>query len=128
MIPAVDDLGSSPLVHRFGDCFNPPGLTNFIGCVQADIDVLGIRSLNFPPFACSDTTTAGLFIDGNYFPSTGSAITFRWFPDRIERSAEYEGLKLTTTTVLAEGTLCFSSSDLIVSSKSSRIKASIEAP
>jgi hypothetical protein len=103
MIPVVDDLASDPLVHRFGDCFNPPGLTNFIGCVQADIDVLGIRSLNFPPFACSDTTTAGLYIDSKYFPSTGCAITFRWFPDRIERSAEYEGLKLTTTTVLAVG-------------------------
>src|SRR5947207_3170409 len=103
MIPTVDDLKSSPLIHRFGDCFNSPGLTNFIGCVQADIDLTGIRSLNFPPFACADTLTAALYLNGRYFPSTGSPITFTWFPDRIERSAEYDGLLLRSTTVLAVG-------------------------
>ena len=103
MIPVVDDLRSSPLIHRFGDCFNPPGLTNFIGCVQADIDLTGIRCLNFPPFACADTLTAALYINGRYFPSTGAPITFTWFPDRIERSAEYDGLLLRSTTVLAVG-------------------------
>ena len=91
------------MVHRFGDVFNPPGLTNFLGCVQADVELFGIRSLNFPPFACSDTTTAGLYVNGKYFPATGAAVTFRWFPDRIERSAEVDGLKLTTTTALAIG-------------------------
>ena len=48
---------SSPMPHRFGDLFNPPGLTNFLGCVQSDVDPVAIRSLNFPPFACSDTVT-----------------------------------------------------------------------
>src|SRR5262249_41224063 len=101
MIPVVDDLKSSPMVHRFGDLFNPPGLTNFLGCVQADLDLVGIRSLNFPPFACSDTITATLFVDGKLFQSTGAPITFTWFPDRIERSAEHEGLRIETTTILA---------------------------
>src|SRR5687768_68795 len=103
MIPVVDDLASAPMVHRFGDVFNPPGLTNLLGCVQADVELFGIRSLNFPPFACSDTTTAGLYINGRYFPATGAPVTFRWFPDRIERSAEVDGLRLTTTTALAVG-------------------------
>jgi hypothetical protein len=31
MIPTVDDVRSSPLVHKFGDMFNLPGLTNFLG-------------------------------------------------------------------------------------------------
>lgn len=103
MIPVVEDLASSPMVHRFGDLFNPPGLTNFLGCVQTDIDIFGIRSLNFPPFACSDTTTAGLYVNGKYFPSTGTPITFRWLPDRIERTAEYDGLKMSTILVLPAG-------------------------
>ena len=103
MIPDVDYFATSPMTHRFGDVFNPPGLTNFLGCVQADVEVFAIRSLNFPPFACSDTTTAGLFVNGKYFPATGAPVTFRWFPDRIERSAEVDGLKLTTTTALAVG-------------------------
>jgi hypothetical protein len=103
MIPNVDDLKSSPLVHRFGDCFNPPGLTNFVGCVQADVDVAGIRSLNFPPFACADTLTCALYVNGKYFPSTGSPITFTWRPDRIERTAEFDGLFFRSVTVLAVG-------------------------
>jgi hypothetical protein len=103
MIPVVDDLKSSPMVHRFGDLFNPPGLTNFLGCVQADIDITGIRSLNFPPFACSDTVTANLYIDRKFFPSTGSPVTFTWYPDRIDRSSTVDGLELNTTTALAVG-------------------------
>lgn len=100
MIPTVDDLKSDGLVHKHGDIFNLPGLTNFIGCVQADFDITGIRSINFPPFGCSDIITGGLFINDVYFPATGAKIKFTWFADRIEREAEYDGLKLSSITVL----------------------------
>lgn len=99
----VESLRSDPLVHRFGELFNPPGLTNFLGCVQSDVDVVGIRSLNFPPFSNSDSVTAGLYVDGRYFPSTGAPITYVWRPDRIERSAEFRGFRLSSTTVLPVG-------------------------
>jgi hypothetical protein len=100
MVLNVDDLKSDVLKHKSGDIFNPPGLTNFWGCVQSDIDLTGIRSLNFPPFGCSDIITGGLFIDDVYFPATGILIDFVWYPDRIERSAEYKGVYYKSTTVL----------------------------
>ncbi len=100
MIPTVEALRSSPLVHRFADVWCPPGLTNFLGCVQADSDVFAIRSLNFPPLAISDTVTASLYVNGRFFLSTGASVTYTWWPDRIERVAEVDGLRLTTTTVL----------------------------
>src|SRR3954462_12371017 len=100
MIPVVDDLASSPLTHRFGDVFNPPGLTNFIGCVQSDLDPIAIRSLNFPPFACSDTVTGTLFLNGKIFAAYGSPVTAAWLPDRIERMAEADDLRINSTTVL----------------------------
>ena len=100
MIPTVEDLRSSPLVHRFADVWCPPGLTNFLGCVQVDTEIFAIRSLNFPPFACSDTVTASLYVNGKYFLSTGNAVTHTWWPDRIVRTADVDGLRLTTTTVL----------------------------
>src|SRR4051812_34448821 len=103
MIPVVEDLKSSPMVHRFGDLFNPPGLTNFLGCVQTDVDPLAIRSLNFPPFATSDTVTGTLFLNGRIFAATGAAVTTVWYPDRIERHAEWDGLRIRSTTVLAVG-------------------------
>lgn len=100
MIPTVDDLRSDPLVHRFGDMFSLPGLTNFLGNVQADLDIAGIRSLNFPPFATSDSIAGCLFVDGKLFKSTGVPVTFTWYPDRIERTAEWDGLRFRSTTVL----------------------------
>jgi hypothetical protein len=100
MIPVVDDLKSDVLRHKSGDLFNPPGLTNFIGCVQTDIDILGIRSLNFPPFGCSDIITGGLYVNDRYFPSTGKYIDIIWYADKIERTAEYEGILYKSVTVL----------------------------
>ena len=100
MLPTVEDLKSDVLIHKHGDIFNQPGLTNFIGCVQSDFDITGIRSLNFPPFGCSDIITAGLFINDVYFPATGTKIKFTWIADRIKREAEYEGLKLHSITIL----------------------------
>ena len=105
MIPTVVDLKSDVLIHKHGDIFNLPGLTNFIGTVQSDLDITGIRSLNFPPFGCSDIITAGLFINDIYFPATGTKIKFTWIADRIEREAEYEGLKLHSITILPMGKL-----------------------
>jgi hypothetical protein len=104
MIPTVEELKSSPMVHRFGDMFNLPGLTNFLGSVQVDADITGIRSLNFPPLATSDTVTGCLFVDDKFFKSTGTAITFTWFPDHIERTAQYNGLFFSSVTILAVGT------------------------
>lgn len=103
MIPTVEDLRSSALVHRFNDTFNPPGLTNFLGCVQAHADLTGITSLNFPPFACAELVTAGLYIEGRYFPSTGVPVSYTWYPDRIVREAEYRGLRMKSTTALEVG-------------------------
>lgn len=103
MIPTTEDLKSDVLVHKHGDIFNLPGLTNFIGCVQSDFDLTGIRSLNFPPFGCSDIITGGLFINNIYFPATGTKIKFTWMADRIEREADYEGIKLRSITVLPMG-------------------------
>jgi hypothetical protein len=103
MIPTVEDLASSPLVHRFGDLFNPPGLTNFLGTVQAAVDICAFNNLNFPPFAASEWPSVGLFIDDEFFPATGTPITFVWYPDRIDRSATYRGLRLRSTLTLAHG-------------------------
>jgi hypothetical protein len=103
MIPTVDDLKSAPMPHRYGDLYALPGLTNFLGCVQMDLDVTGIRSLNFPPFATSDVNTANLYLDGRLFTALGAEITFTWYPDRVVRAAEHDGLALRSITALALG-------------------------
>ncbi len=100
MIPKVEDLKSCPMIHKSGDVFNPPGLTNFIGTVQVGMDITGISSLNFPPLSCSDGKTAGFFVNRKYFPSYGVPVTTTWFPDRIEREASIGEISFKSITIL----------------------------
>jgi len=103
MIPKARDITSSEMRHRPADLFNPPALTNFLGCVQADVDPIAIRNLNFPPFATSNVVTATLFLDGRIFAALGEPVTFRWRPDRIEREARARDLSVRSTTILVPG-------------------------
>ncbi len=103
MIPTCKELASDRLVHSFGDLFSPPGLTNFWGCCQADHDITGVRSLNFPPFTNSDKVTGSLFLDGCYFAAHNRPIAYTWYPDKIVRETTFEALELRSTTILPFG-------------------------
>src|SRR5882762_9164778 len=110
-IPTVESMSSVTMPHRFGDLFNPPGLTNQWGCAQAAIDVTGVRSIAFPPFAQGEMNTAALgsggelltgvlYVDGEYFASAKADIDFIWQPDRIVRKSFYKGLELKSVTIV----------------------------
>ena len=86
-IPTVESLRTVTMPHRFGDLFNPPGLTNQWGCAQAAMDVTAIRSVAFPPFAQGEMNVAPLgsggelltgvlYVDGEYFAATKTGIDF----------------------------------------------------
>src|SRR5436305_14867294 len=98
-IPTVHDLASDPLVHRFDEMFNLPGLTNFLGTAQVDHDLVAVRSVCFPPLAMGETVTGNLFVDGRLFRSYGLPVTFTWRPDAVLRSSVVRDLRITTTTV-----------------------------
>jgi hypothetical protein len=110
-IPTVESLRTVTMPHRFGDLFNPPGLTNQWGCAQAAMDVTAVRSVAFPPFAQGEMNVAPLgsggelltgvlYVDGEYFASTKTTIDFVWQPDRIERHTQYRGLELSSVTIM----------------------------
>jgi hypothetical protein len=103
-IPTCADLASDPLVHRYDDLFNPPGLTNFLGCAQVDHDVLALRSVNFPPYSQSDTVTGQLYVDGRLARSFGAPVTVTWRPDRVVRETVLDELELRTVTACPPGT------------------------
>lgn len=102
-IPRVNDLRSDILEHRFGDLWNPPGLTNFVGCAQTDLDPVAVRSISFPPFAAGELVTGRLFLDDHLFTALGVPMSTTWQPDRVERMAWWDGLSVSTTTVLPVG-------------------------
>ncbi len=101
------------MIHRFGDLFNPPALTNGLGCAQAALDVTAIRSVSFPPFAQGEMSvdvlagrgdlTGVLYVDGEYFVSRRDAIRFVWRPDRVERESVSRGLRLSSVMIVPTG-------------------------
>lgn len=110
-IPTVDSMRSITMTHKFGDLFNPPGLTNQWGCAQAAVDAVAVRSIAFPPFAQGEMNVAPLgsggelltgilFVDGEYFAATKTPIEFVWQPDRIERRTLYKGLEISSVTIV----------------------------
>src|SRR5579862_2344466 len=111
--PTCQSLASVAMPHRFGDLFNPPGLTNFLGCAQAALDMTAVRSVSFPPFAQGEISPDGvngrsdltgvLFVDGEYQASGQDRISFVWRPDRIERECVTRGLRLSSLTIVPPG-------------------------
>ncbi|WP_166346427.1 MGH1-like glycoside hydrolase domain-containing protein [Phytoactinopolyspora limicola] len=102
-IPTVADLTSDVLTHRFDDMFNPPGLTNFLGAVQVDHDVVAVRSVNFPPFSHGDAVTGTLYLDGRLLRSYGPTVEVIWRPDQVVRRCTVDGLAIETVTACPPG-------------------------
>ena len=102
-IPRSADLASDVLTHTYDDMFNPPGLTNFLGTAQVDLDVVAIRSVNFPPYSHGDCITGQLYVDGRLARSYGGTVEVVWRPDCVVRSTVVDGLTLRSVTACAPG-------------------------
>jgi hypothetical protein len=100
-IPRSADLASDVLTHTYDDLFNPPGLTNFLGTAQIDLDVFAIRSVNFPPY--SHGITGQLYVDGRSARSYGGEVDVVWRPDQVVRATSVDGLSLRSTTACVPG-------------------------
>lgn len=110
-IPTCASMRSVKMTHKFLDLFAWPGLTNQWGCAQAAMDVTAVRSIAFPPFAQGEMNVAPLgsggelltgvlFIDEEYFAAKKKPIDFYWQPDRVERKSIYNGLELSSVTIV----------------------------
>ncbi len=136
-VPTVDALRSVAMPHSFGDPFNPPGLTNHWGCAQAALDVVGVRSIAFPPYAQGEVSTAALFatgeiltgvlyVDGEYFAATKQPIEFVWQPDRVERRAAYKGLSFSSVMIVPPERMAVAVALTVENTGSSRRSAEIK--
>jgi hypothetical protein len=98
--PALEEFTSAALTVRSGELFNPPGLTNFWGCVQAAFDVVAVQHVTFAPYSCGESTHGVLAVNDIAVRAAGQPIEFIWRPDRIERRASVDGFELASTTVM----------------------------
>ncbi|HLY62286.1 MAG TPA: hypothetical protein VKV95_16210 [Terriglobia bacterium] len=110
-IPGLSDLASDRLVHYYRDPFNPPEAMNEWGIAKVTKSVSGMSAITFPPFGCCwstgrfhpDLVTCELFLNGrllNSYPPPAGRVTYTWYPHRIHRETEVEGLHFTTETFL----------------------------
>lgn len=99
-LPQLDEFRSTTLRHCTGELFNPPGLTNFHGCLQAAPDILAIQHLAFAPYSTGENWLGVLTLNDCCLHTAGLPIEFRWRPDRIERAMHTGGFDLQSTTVM----------------------------
>ncbi|MGI8468471.1 MAG: hypothetical protein ACR2N3_08460 [Pyrinomonadaceae bacterium] len=136
-IPTVDSMRSIVMTHKFGDLYALPGLTNQRGCAQAAMDVVGVRSIAFPPFAQGEMNVAPLgaggelltgilFVDGEYFAATKTPIEFVWQPDRIERKTKYKDLEINSTTIVPFKTMSVAVKFTVKNTSNERRKTEIK--
>ncbi len=102
-IPTLDDLAADPISHHYDDMIAPSGLTNFLGTVRVDHDLTTLSVVQFPPVSQGLSQTGSLYIDGRLFESLGVPVTHEWRPDRVRRTATFDGLRVETTTACVPG-------------------------
>ncbi|NND72575.1 MAG: hypothetical protein HKN43_13445 [Rhodothermales bacterium] len=102
-IPKLRDFQSVEMVAVTGDKFNHPGLTNFLGSLQCASCVMGIQHLTFPPFSQGDIELGMLTINDVCIMTSGLPVTYRWRPDRIDRTVRVGDIDVSTTTVMGVG-------------------------
>lgn len=98
--PSLEEFSSARLTYRNGDLFNPPALTNFLGCVQAAPDITAVQHLTFAPWSLGGSWLGALELDDRRLHTTAQPVEFEWRPDRIVRRTGHDGYRLESTTVM----------------------------
>jgi hypothetical protein len=112
-VPSLSDLASDELTYSFRDLYNTPAAQNELGYLKAAKSVSGITAISLPPFACCGVPampwspgfllTCELFLNGRLlmsYPPSAGRISYRWYPHRIAREAQVNGLHFTTQTFM----------------------------
>jgi len=86
-----------PETHRYLDECAKPGLTNFLGSLQADNDVSGIKHPMIPPVSSAEESTAFLTVNGTFLPASGVETSRAWCPWVIERRCEFQDWDIHST-------------------------------
>ena len=120
-IPTVDDLAGARIVHKLRDFYSSPTTQNEFGYAQATKSVSGIAAISFPPYSCcgvpiGDTPyyswtslledplhTCEIYLNGRLlesYPEGGDEMAYRWYPHKIVRETQTQGLRFTTETFM----------------------------
>lgn len=112
-LPIPDDLASVEMQFRYTDLFNMPVYANEWGYGQVSKSVSGVTAITFPPYACCGVpevtwspgllTSCEIVVDGQLLsvaPGSAGIVTYRWFPQRVDREQTVAGLRIRTRTFM----------------------------
>jgi len=99
-IPTPDEFRSAKMEARAGELFNPPGLSNFFGCLQTADDVLAIQHLTFAPYSMGEARLGVLAVNGCSLRASGLPVEYEWRPDRVTRRMRVGAIALESITVM----------------------------
>lgn len=97
------------MTHRADDVFAAPMVTNQWAEAQACTDPVAYRFFSAPPVATAEGMQAELYMRLPHLDQVvplrelGAPITYRWYPDQVLRTMEYEGLAFESVLTLAAG-------------------------
>ncbi len=89
--------------HRPLEEWSRPGLTNFLGSLQASADPTSIRHVLFPPVSGSEESTCYLTLNGAFLSSSLVPTTVRWTPWAITRSTQREHWQIESRLSMVAG-------------------------
>ncbi|HEX7630860.1 MAG TPA: hypothetical protein VF388_01900, partial [Lacunisphaera sp.] len=98
--PRLEEFASARLTYCNGDLFNPPALTNFLGCLQAAPDILAVQHLTFAPYSLGESWLGALELNESRLHTTAAPIEFEWRPDRITRWTRHQDFALESVCVM----------------------------
>ena len=97
-IVSIDGLASDEIVRKWQDDFLRPPCANDFGSLIVAPDPMGVGDLLMPPFSTKNERTAMLYVNRKHAPSEGTAIGYTWYPDRVRRRCEMDGLEIESVT------------------------------
>lgn len=92
-----------PVRHTALEEWSRPGLTNFLGSLQATGDVTSIRHVVFPPVSGAEESTAFLTLDNTFLSATSTVTEIAWCPWAVTRRCEHAGWQVESQLAMAPG-------------------------
>jgi hypothetical protein len=89
--------------HAPLDEWSRPGLTNFLGSLQATGDPTAIRNIVFPPLSGAEESTAYLLLNGKLLTATRVATSVSWCPWGIRREATINDWQIESRLTMVAG-------------------------
>lgn len=95
---SIENLGTEEMCKRWDDHFSLPPLFNDLGCFRVQFGPMAIQDFMYPPFSGKNEGTGMLYINRKHPATEGITVGYTWYPDKVRRRSELDGIEIETIT------------------------------